>query len=171
VGGAVDYWHGRLRDYLAAWTADQTGAPAPTEQCVPAWWRGVPYPMARLDFSAFVAQRRTHVDVGYATAATTDLVERQMRACADGLAAGRYVAVKRRRYPVAANPTEPLVPFIMEALGRPSLEAVAYLRTLAPADPAVRAVVLPEVWQAVSIITQTRLAELHISAEDSRPLK
>ena len=31
-------------------------------------------------------------------------------------------------------------------------------------------VVVSEAWQAISVITQTRLAELHISAELSRPL-
>ncbi len=64
-----------------------------------------------------------------------------------------------------------MVPFIIESLGRPSREAVAFLRAVAPADPAKRASVLAEAWQSISINTQTRLAELLISAELAQPPK
>ena len=64
-----------------------------------------------------------------------------------------------------------MVPFIIESLGRPSREAVAFLRALAPVDPAKRATVLAQAWQAISINTQTRLAEALISAECAQPPK
>ena len=79
------------------------------------------------------------------------------------------VTEKRRRYPPQANPGEGLVPFIFEALGRPSREAGAFLRALAPVDLSKRSNMLAETWQSISIITQTRLAEILISAENPRP--
>ena len=105
----------------------------------------------------------------FTSAATTVADECAERARTDGRAAARYVAAKRRRYPPGDNPGEALVPFIIEALGRPSEEAVAFLRALAPHGPSTRTTVLASAWQAISILTQTRLAELHISAELPRP--
>ena len=62
-----------------------------------------------------------------------------------------------------------MVPFVIEALGRPSEDAVAFLRSLAPTEPRQRALVLTEVWRRISLITQRRLAELYLSAERPRP--
>jgi hypothetical protein len=107
--------------------------------------------------------------VGYRTTATNTVEERFLRAVEDGRAASCYVKEKRQRYPPQDNPGEALVPFIIEALGRPSLEAAAFLRSVAPVDPSKRPSVLAAAWQAISILTQTRLAELLISAEYSRP--
>ncbi len=179
-GGTVLRFHHRLRDLLSGWIATQTGAPTAIEQMVPAWTRHTPpsarFPQgrteeARLDISGFVSGRRTHVDVGYRTAASNNAEELQRRAFEDGLAAANYVAEKRRRYPPHANPGEGMVPFILESLGRPSPEAASFLRALAPADPAKRSGVLSAVWQSISINTQTRMAELLISAEFPRPPK
>ena len=50
------------------------------------------------------------------------------------------------------------------------VKVVAFLRSVAPADPVVRAQVLPAAWQTISVLTQMRLAELYISAEHARPL-
>ena len=61
------------------------------------------------------------------------------------------------------------MPFVIEALGRPSTEAVALLRALASSDPIERSTQLSEAWREVSVITQTRLAELYLSAERPRP--
>jgi hypothetical protein len=178
VGGAVVHYHDALRDYMAEWTALHTGAPTQTEQVVEAWNRyeapSAEYPegrtfLAKLDVSGFVGGRRTHIDVGYRTVATDGTEERFHRAREDGRAASQYVLEKRRRYPPKDNPGEALVPFILEALGRPSPEAVTFLRGRAPTDPAKRASVLAAAWQSISILTQTRLAELLISAERARP--
>ena len=126
--------------------------------------------LAKLDVSCVAHGRRTHVDVAITTAATrTPGSERTARAEESGRAAAQMVRDKRERYPPDANPGEGLVPFVVEAMGRPSAEAVAFLRSLAPSDPAQRAVVLRSAWQGLSILTQTRLAELHISAERPRP--
>ena len=165
---------------MVDWVALHTGAPALPEQIVDAWTRHeAPSPkhpegrilLARLDVAAFVAGRRTYIDVGYRSAATSNIEECQLRARTDGRAAAQYVNEKRRRYPPADNPGVGLVPFIIESLGRPSREAVAFLRALAPADPAKRAIVLAQAWQAISINTQTRLAEALISAELAQPPK
>jgi hypothetical protein len=189
------YWHNRLRDFLATWVQGMSGAPTATEQIVRAWCHSTTTPgdiavacglpsadpaadvaaakrkVARLDIAAFLGLQRTWIDVGFTNARTTDSEERRLRANADGRAAARYVGDKRRRYPVEANPSEPLVAFIIEALGRPAPEAVAFLRALAPADPVLRAQVLPAAWQTISMLTQMRLAELYISAEQPRPLR
>ena len=61
------------------------------------------------------------------------------------------------------------MPFIFETLGRPSREAGTFLRALAPAEQSKRSSMLAEAWQSISIITQTRLAEILISAENPRP--
>jgi hypothetical protein len=178
IGGAGLHFHHRLRDFMADWIGLHTGSPTLTEQVVAAWNKVEPpspaYPegrikLARLDVSAFVAGLRTHVDVGYRTAATDNVEERVHRAGEDGRAASCYVAEKRRTYPPQDNPGEALVPFIIEALGRPSMEAATFLRAVAPAAPSKRAGVLAAAWQSISIITQTRLAEMLISAELPRP--
>ena len=178
VGGAVLRFHHQLRDYLAGLVALHTGAPTLTEQVVAAWNRVEPpspaFPqgrtkLARLDVSGFVAGRRTHIDVGYRSAATDDQEELYRRAVDDGRAASCYVKEKRRRYPPQDNPGEGLVPFIFETLGRPSREAGTFLRALAPAEQSKRSSMLAEAWQSISIITQTRLAEILISAENPRP--
>ena len=180
VGGAVLRFHHLLRDYMASWVALHTGAPTLTEQIVDAWAKHeAPSQMhpegrtleARLDVAAFVSGRRTYIDVGYRSAATSNIEECQLRARTDGRAASLYVTEKRRRYPPADNPGAGLVPFIIESLGRPSPEAAAFLRAVAPADPVKRAGVLAEAWQAISINTQTRVAELLISAEPAQPPK
>ena len=172
------HWHNKLRDFLAGWLEALTGMPTLTEQPVPKWDKHLPpsaeFPegrvkMAQLDVSGFILGQRTHLDVGFTNAATDNDEERIMRAQQDGRAARHYVDGKRSRYPAGDNPGEPMVPFIIEALGRPSLEAIAFLRSVAPSAPAQRAVVLASAWQTISIITQTRLAELYISAERSRP--
>ncbi len=181
VGGTVVRFHNKLRDWLAEWTARYTGAPTQTEQVVDAWTRfeapsaehpeGPVREVARLDGAAFVGGRRTFIDVGFRTAATDDEEEQGRRAREDGRAAQAYVDAKRRRYPPGDNPGEALVPFVVEALGRPSPEAAAFLRAVAPPEAGAhsRASVLGAAWQSVSIITQMRLAELLISAEDPRP--
>jgi hypothetical protein len=166
------------RNWLCKWITEQTGEQADLEQFVPAWNKRLKptaeYPdgqlvLAKLDVSCMVHGRRTHVDVAIPTAATRSPgTERTARGDEYGRAAAQMVRDKRERYPPDKNAGEGLVAFVVEALGRPSAEAAAFLRALAPTDPAQRAVVLRSAWQALSIIIQTRLAELHISAERPR---
>jgi len=176
VGGGMERGHNLARDWLAQFIQDQTGELVHVEQLVPAWHRKLrdgTTKMAQLDVSCTVHAQRTHVDLAFTTAlsekARHDGRERAARANDDGRAASQSVRDKRARYPPGDNPGEALVPFVLEALGRPSPEAAAFLRAVAPVDRAQRAVVLARAWQALSIITQTRLAELYISAERPRP--
>ena len=125
--------------------------------------------LARLDVSGSVLGERTHVDCSFTDAATTQVEERALRARVDGHAAQLRVKDKLCDYPRSKNPHEGMVPFVIEALGRPSEDAVRFLRTLAPTEPRQRARVLPEVWRRISLITQRRLAELYLSAERPRP--
>jgi len=168
-----------LRDWLAWLVGDALGEPVGTEQVVPKWnYRKKPtveHPEgklveAQLDVSFPWYGVRTHVDVAITTAATSargDVLS--ARAREDGHAARAKVIDKLRTYPPDKNPGETLVPFVFEALGRPSEEAVAFLRALAPTDPRHRAVWLSRAWTQASNIIQTRLAELYLSAELPRP--
>ncbi len=178
VGGGWERGHNMVRNWLCKWITEQTGEQADLEQFVPAWNKQLKptaeFPdgqlvLAKLDVSCMVYGRRTHVDVAIPTAATRfPGIERTARADECGRAAAQKVRDKRERYPPDKNPGEGLVAFVVEALGRPSAEVAAFLRALAPTDPAQRAVVLRSAWQALSILIQTRLAELYISAERPR---
>ena len=81
------------------------------------------------------------------------------RAARSGAAAASMEDTKRRRYP---GPN--LIPFVVEAMGRPGDDAVALLRSFAPADPSERSVVLGSAWQALSVLIQMENAELLLSA-------
>lgn len=138
------------------------------------WWlsvRAAKKRVAKLDVGGLLGSQRTWIDVGFTCARTTVADERYYRAANDGYAAAQYVATKRRRYPVVKNPSEPLVPFIIEAFGRPSIEATAFLRSVAPTNLAERTQVLSAAWQTISCLTQMRLAELYLSAEQARSLR
>ena len=65
------------------------------------------------------------------------------------------------------NPTEDLVPFILESFGRPSNRAVNFLRQFAPTEPGARSRELRRAYRELSGLTQLRLAELLRSAEDN----
>ena len=66
---------------------------------------------------------------------------------------------KRVRYPGPA-----LVPFVVEALGCCGPAASALLKSLAPADPEERSVVLEAAQQSLSVLVQTGNAELMLAA-------
>ena len=85
-----------------------------------------------------------------------------------GAAAADAVRGKRSKYPAAKSPSTPLVPFAVEALGRLSPEAQGLLNALAPADKKVRSQVLRTAKQTLSVLVQTRHAELLLSAEPGR---
>ena len=63
-----------------------------------------------------------------------------------------------------------MVPFVVEALGRLSPEANDLLNAVAPADQKVRSKVLRTAKQTLSVLVQTGLAELLLSAEPGRGL-
>ena len=65
-----------------------------------------------------------NVDVGFADPFTEDVAELRRRAEKPGRAAAAYVYAKQQRYPAWRNPTEDLVPFIIESFGHPSKKAV-----------------------------------------------
>ena len=166
VGGGVVHRHDRVRDWLAALVRDLAGHTATTEQYVPRWDRVVSVngadsiERARLDV-AFVNchGQRVYLDVVVPTAGSTNPETVRSRAARDGAAAARAEDGKRVRYP---GPD--LVPFAIEALGRPGRDAVAFLRSLAPADPELRSVALGAAWQSLSVVLQTENAELLLSA-------
>ena len=99
---------------------------------------------------------------------TTRAAERAKRAATDGAAADDMVRTKRSRYPPHKNPGCPMVPFVVEALGRLSPGAEDLLRALAPVDKQTRSVVLRRAKQSSSVVVQTRPADLLLSAERSR---
>ena len=67
--------------------------------------------------------------------------------------------------PRPSNPHAELVPFVVEAHGRLGAEVLPFLRQHAPADPALRSVVLAQATREISIITQRGLAALLLAAE------
>ena len=84
-----------------------------------------------------------------------------------GRAAAAYVHHKHQTYPAWRNPTEDLVPFILESFGNPSVKAVNFLRHMAPADRGLRSLELRRAYRELSCLTQQRLAHLLRSAEDN----
>jgi hypothetical protein len=162
----VDCRHDRIRDWLAGLVGDLTGQTATIEQFVPKWDRVVrvngddTIERAKLDvvFTNLHGQR-VYLDVVVPTAGTTNREMARSRAERDGAAAARAADGKRVRYP---GPD--LVPFAVEALGRPGRDAISFLRSLAPVDPELRSAALGAAWQALSVVLQTENAELLLSA-------
>ena len=106
-----------------------------------------------------------YVDVSYANASSTDPATTLARAQTAGKAASERAEQKRKRYPPEKNPHAELVPFVVEARGRLGAGGLPFLRQHAPADPALRTVVLARATREISIITQRGLAALLLSAE------
>ena len=103
-----------------------------------------------------------------ASAATTSADNLAKRARTDGSAASDMVRTKKSKYPQHKSPATPMVPFVVETLGRLSPEAHALLGAVAPADKKVRSQVLRTAKQTLSVLVQTGLAELLLSAEPGR---
>jgi len=99
--------------------------------------------------------RKTFIDVEICDASTVNAAERRARASKDGVAARKGEAGKHRRYP---GPD--LMPFVVEALGRPGAFAVALMKIIAAGD----AEALREGRQTLSVAVQMRNAELLLSA-------
>ena len=58
-----------------------------------------------------------------------------------------------------------MVPFVVEALGRPGASAMQLLRAMAPQDPATRGTELRRAWAELSTLIQLRRVNLLIAAE------
>ena len=141
VGGVVLHGHNWCRDWLKEllerW---RPGVPILTEHRVIAWDRvhlvprGAPLGTrptveeAELDIRFPQSTgRMLNVDIGFTDPYTRDVAEVRRRAREPGRAAAAYVYHKHARYRPEDNPTEDLVPFILESFGRPSTRAVNYL--------------------------------------------
>ena len=84
------------------------------------------------------------------------------RARKDGLAAGRAVQGKRRRYPPSGGA---LVPLAFEDGGRPADETVAYVRTWGHGlNPGERSEAIRYGWQQLSNRLQVGNAEMILSS-------
>ena len=196
IGGGVVQGHNAIRDWLAEWLERMTGRKTGTEAFVPAWdkplfdaqgqpvWevdaQGQPVldaqgrrvqkvQKARLDVTYIDGDgRRCYVDVAVTSAATTAAAALAARAGTDGAAAADTARSKRTKYPPAKSPHTPLVPFVVEALGRLSPEAHGLLGAAAPEDKQVRSQVLRTAKQTLSVLVQTGLAEQLLSAAAGR---
>ena len=126
---------------------------------------------AKLDVAFLDGEgRRAYADVAVTSAATMSAANLAKRASTDGAAAADMVRSKRSKYPAAKSPVTPMVPFVVEAFGRLSPEAHGLLEAVAPADRKVRSQVLRTAKQTLSVLVQTELAELLLSAEPGRGL-
>ena len=175
LGGGVDRRHNNIHDWAAATYAGCSGLPATTEQHVPAWDRANPYSgeweEARLDVATADVNtgQPLYVDVVVKTAFSVDAATLRRRARRDGCAASDAAAGKRRRY---ANAGAQLVPFALEAGGRASDEAAAFVRLCGSVytethknddgEPAPSPT--GRLWQELSTILQLGNAELLLSA-------
>ena len=108
-----------------------------------------------------------NVEIGFTDPYTVDVAEVRRRASEPGRAAVAYVYHKHARYRPEDNPTEDLVPFILESFGRQSNRAVNFLRQFAPTEPGARSRELRRAYRELYCLTQLRLAELLRSAEDN----
>ena len=136
VGGIVLKSHNTtvewLKGTLERW---HPGVQVTTERRVPRWDHPLPpLPDAELDApprrhlavldirirEPGGRHRMLNVDVGFADPFTEDVAELRRRAEKPGRAAAAYVYAKQQRYPAWRNPTEDLVPFIIESFGHPS---------------------------------------------------
>ena len=69
------------------------------------------------------------------------------------------------RYRPERNPHEELVPFAIEARGCAGAAAIHLLRAMAPSAIGLRAKALSHAWHELSVLVQTRRAELLLAAE------
>ena len=170
IQGLPTIWHNTIRDWLVKWIAEQTGRPVSAEPKVPEWnyQENERVVEAQLD-GGFCDRRRglVYFDVHIVSATTTNIDPHWLRnhAATDGGALTRGVRNKRTKYPPEKHPRATLVPFVLEALGRPSEEALDLLRALAPASLSERAAVLGSAYHELSTLLALRQAELLLSAE------
>ena len=168
--GLPKIWHNIIRDWLVKWVGERTGYPVTPEPKVPEWnyMEGGRVVEAQLDLGfTHPTLGLVYVDV-HVVSATTDQMRAEWvrdHASTDGGPGIRGVNAKRSKYPPEKHPRATLVPFVVEALGRPSEEALDFLRSLAPANPSERAIVLRKAYYELSTLLALRQAELLLSAE------
>ena len=164
--------HNGLRDWVATASAAGFGTTALTEQRVPQWdvVDEVTGELERAVLDVVVTDPSTgvplYVDAVVKCAHTDDPGRLQARARKAGRAAAEAAMGKRRRYGQAgAN----LVPFAFEDGGRPSEEAVAFVRRLGAARTEAEEGSADwggtgRLWQELSTVLQLGNAELVLSA-------
>jgi hypothetical protein len=167
-GQSRDHRHNSLRNWHAPYHKEVTGHFAVTEKRVPAWDRVDPrtgvLEEARLDVATrdAVNGRPIYVDWSVTCEHSEYQPRRHARSNKDGLAAANMVDDKRDRYPPRGGE---LVPMVFETNGRPSDEAVAFVRSyghgLSQAD---RAEVVGTAWRQISRTLQIGNAEMVLSA-------
>ena len=145
-----------------------TGHLVAVEQRFPAWDRLDPasgrLEEARLDLAirdpAFDSSY--FVDWRVTCEYSTNEPRRVARSRNDGVAAAQQVAVKRARYPPAGGE---LAPLVFETGGRPSDEALAFMRCYGHDLPeGERAEALGDVWRGLSRTLQVGNADMVLSA-------
>ena len=157
-----------MRDWHAKKHTSLTGFAAPTEQLVPAWDRvnrrtGV-LEAAKLDIVTRdpATGRDVFVDWSITCEYSTYAPRRQACSNNDGVAAAAMVRTKRNRYPPSGGD---LAPLVFETLGRPSDEAVEFIRAYGHyVDEAARGEVLSGLWRQLSRQLQRGNAEMVLSA-------
>ena len=172
LGGGLDRRHNGIRDWAATASAASFGSPALTEQRVPQWdvvdGRTGELEQAVLDVVVTDPGNGVslYVDAVVKCAHTDDPGRLRARARKAGRAAAEAAMDKRRRYAQAgAN----LIPLAFEDGGRPSEEAVAFVRRLGAARTEAEEGSLEwggtaRLWQEVSTILQLGNADLVLSA-------
>ena len=121
---------------------------------------------ARLDGGfPFPKGGQGYFDVHIVDAYTTNATDRRQRSREAGAAAREGVSNKFEKYPPEKHPRATLKPFVLEALGRPSDEALDLLKTFAPTDPSERSLVLKAAGYRLSTLLAMRNAELLLTAE------
>ena len=176
-GGAILAGHNAVRDWLDKYLRENSGHSTATEQFVTRWDRmktvrqadgttSQELERARLD-NSFIDNKgiRTHVDCVVTCATTTNANEQCIRAQVDGRAANEAEIQKGRRYKRSDNPHEGLVAFAIESRGRVGEQAMGLIKAMAPTDPTLRSLVIQEAYQGLSVVIQSRLAEILLSAE------
>jgi hypothetical protein len=168
TGSSRDARHNAMRDWHAPKHTELTGYAATTEKRVPAWdrfdARTGELEEARLDVATRDATTGNPIFVDWSITCEHSNYEprRRARSNKDGLAATQMVSEKRSRYPPDHGE---LAPLVFESGGRPSDEAVAFIRGyghgLAPAE---KTDALSTVWRHLSRTLQTGNAEMLLSA-------
>ena len=167
--------HNRIRDWVAPTCTECSGLPASTEQRVPQWDLVDPetgdVEEAILDVatSDVGTGAPLYVDVVVKCAFSTDPAVLRRRARRAGCAASDGAAAKRRRYAAAGAS---LVPFALEAGGRPSDEAAAFVRLMGSVytvnhqieDGVPAPSPTGRLWQELSTLVHLGNAELILSA-------
>ena len=160
--------HDSLRDWHLGSHKALTGFTTNKEQRVPPWDRVNPrngeIEEAKLDVATrdAVTQRPIYVDWSVTCEHSTYEPRRVGRVNNDGVAASQQVDEKRDRYPPHGGE---LVPMVFETGGRPSDEALSFVRCYGHGlETAERSAVISRTWRQISRTLQNGNAEMILSA-------